>query len=67
MTRIRGVYGYGTGEYILAGPGGTSVDGLQFLDAAGNEITDWQYDRTGPVETTMRERAINVIIESDRP
>ncbi len=67
MTRVRGVYGYGTGEFILAGPGGTSVDGLQFLDAAGNEITDWVYDRTGPVEQTMRERAINVIIESDRP
>lgn len=67
LARIRGVYGFGTGEFMLPGPGGVTVDGMQFLDAAGNEITDWAYDDTGPVAPTIRDRAINVIITEDRP
>lgn len=67
MTRVRGVYGYGTGAYMLPGPGGATIDGLQFLDSAGNETTDWQYEGTGPVPADMRARAIDVIIEADRP
>jgi hypothetical protein len=67
MARVRGVYGYGTGKFMLPGAGGVTVDGMQFLDAAGNELTDWAYEDTGPVPPDMRDRAINVIIESDRP
>ena len=36
MTRVRGVYGYGTGEFMLDNPHGESVDALRFLDADGN-------------------------------
>lgn len=67
MTRVRGVYGYGTGEFLLAAPDGTMVDGMQFLDTDGNAITDWAYPGTGPVAEEARTRAMNVIIETDRP
>ncbi|MCP4449709.1 MAG: hypothetical protein GY811_30915 [Myxococcales bacterium] len=66
-TRVRGVYGYGTGEFMLQGANGVNVDGLQFLDADGNQITDWAYEGAGPVPAEARQRAIDVVIEVDRP
>ncbi len=67
MERVRGVYGYGTGEFMLPGTGGVVVDGLQFLDPAGNAITDWAYEGAGPVDPAGRQRALDVIITEDRP
>ena len=32
-ARVRGVYGHGTGDFMLPSPDGGKVDGLQFLDA----------------------------------
>jgi len=66
-TRVRGVYGFGTGEFMLQGAGGVTVDGLQFLDTDGNPTTDWAYDGAGPVDPDVRQRAIDVVIDADRP
>ena len=66
-TRVRGVYGFGTGEFMLEGAGGVTVDGLQFLDADGNPTTDWAYQGAGPVDPDVRQRAIDVVIDVDRP
>jgi hypothetical protein len=65
--RVRGVYGYGTGEFLLAAPDGTWVDGLQFLDDDGNPITTWAYDQAGPIAPARRDQALGVVIDVDRP
>jgi len=66
LARVRGVYGYGTGEFVLDGPGGQQVDGLQFLDADGGAMTTWVHRGTGPVEPEARQRAIDVVLDSLR-
>ncbi len=63
LTRVRGVYGFGTGEFLLEAPGGESVDGLQFLDANGDPLTTWAYEGTGPVQPDVLARALDVILE----
>jgi hypothetical protein len=61
-TRIRGVYGHGTGEFILTGHDGTKVDGLQWLDADRNPLTTFMHDATGPLSTDVYDRAWSVIL-----
>ncbi len=61
--RIRGVYGFGTGEFLLQAHDGTMVDGLQYLDNDGNPTTDWFHEGTGPVAPEVRERAMGVILD----
>jgi len=64
LTRVRGVYGFGTGEFMLQAHDGTMVDGLQFLDADGNETTDWFHEDTGPVAPAVRDRALGVVLDA---
>ena len=66
LQRVRGVYGFGTGEFILDGPDGQQVDGLQFLDADGNDLTAWVHEGTGPLEEAVRSRAIGVVLDEVR-
>lgn len=61
--RVRGVYGFGTGQFLLDGPDGQQVDGLQFLDAKGNPLTTWVHRGTGPVEPDARQRALDVVLD----
>lgn len=61
-ARVRGVYGFGTGEFMLPGPDGRLVDGLQFLDATGNATTTWVHPGTGPLPRERLERALGVIL-----
>lgn len=62
--RIRGVYGFGTGEFMLQAHDGTFVDGLQFLNPDGSQSTDWAHPGTGPVDPDRMDRAMNVILEN---
>ena len=62
LARVRGVYGFGTGEFMLPGAQGEMVDGLQFLDAAGEELTTWFHDGTGPASAEVRDRALGVVV-----
>jgi hypothetical protein len=62
LARVRGIYGYGTGEFLLQGASGEMVDGLQFLDADGNDTTTWHHPDTGPVAADKRARAIEVVV-----
>ena len=64
LDRIRGVYGYGTGEFMLEGPNGQLVDGLQFLDDDGAPLTTWVHLGTGPVPEDARQRALDVILDA---
>lgn len=62
-ARIRGVYGHGTGEFLLLDPTDqTLVDGLQWLDADRNPTTLWQQEGTGPLEPAVYDRAWNVVL-----
>lgn len=61
--RVRGVYGYGTGEYVLTGAHGESIDALQFIDANGNQVTDFVHPGTGPLESERIERALSVEVQ----
>lgn len=63
ITRVRGVYGFGTGEFVLPGPNGQTSDALQFLDADGQPLTTWVHEGTGPVNPTRRERALSVFLD----
>jgi len=63
-ARIAGVYGHGTGEFMLPAPDGTLVDGLQYLDADGNPTTTWAHEGTGPMAPDVYQRAWDVILEA---
>jgi hypothetical protein len=63
LARVRGVYGYGTGDFLLTGSEGERVDGLQFLDPDGNPTTTWVHDGSGPVAPDRRARALDVVLE----
>lgn len=65
-ARVRGVYGYGTGEFMLPGHDGGLVDGLKFLDADGGPTTSWFHAGTGPVDAARRQRALNVTVGNAR-
>ena len=68
LSRVKGVYGFGTGEFMLDNPHGDPVDALKFLDEDGQPITDWVHSGTGPLAPEVRDRAIGVILttETDR-
>lgn len=59
-SRVRGVYGYGTGEFMLENPYGPDVDALGFLDADGNATTRFVHPGTGPLSAEARDRALGV-------
>ncbi len=62
LARVRGVYGHGTGEYMLQGSQGEFVDALQFLDEDGNDTTIWHHAGTGAASEEVRGRALGVIL-----
>ncbi|MFK7988218.1 MAG: hypothetical protein AB8I08_19515 [Sandaracinaceae bacterium] len=62
LARVRGVYGFGTGEFMLDAPAGEQVDGLRFLDDDGNATTTWVHPGTGPLPEARRDRALGVIL-----
>ena len=59
-ARVRGVYGHGTGEFMLDNPNGDPVDALQFLDEDGNPTTLFVHEGTGPLDEDVRTRALDV-------
>jgi hypothetical protein len=61
-TRIKGVLGYGTGEYMLLGSDGVKVDGLQFLDANGDQITTWVHEGTGALSPAMQSSLLSTVV-----
>lgn len=63
-ARVRGVYGYGTGEFMIDAPGGEQIDGLQFLAEDGTPLTTWVHDGTGPLATARIQAALSVILEA---
>lgn len=60
MARIRGVYGYGTGEFQIPGADQVVMDPFQFLDGDGKQLSEWQQPGTGAVNEKAREAAIEV-------
>ncbi len=63
LARVRGVYGFGTGQYMLEAPDGHMVDALQFIDDAQNPLTTWVHPNTGPLPTPRLDRAVGVILD----
>jgi hypothetical protein len=63
-ARVRGVYGYGTGEFMLDNPEGDPVDALQFLDDEGNPTTLFVHEGSGPLAPEVIERALGVDLEN---
>ena len=61
--RVRGVYGFGTGEFMLEVPGGGSIDALKFLEDDGTPNSDWVHDNSGPLPEARRDRAMNVFLD----
>lgn len=62
VARIRGVYGFGTGQFMLPGPGTQRVDGLRFLDDDGEPTTDWFHPGSGPLPVARRLRAMTTTV-----
>lgn len=62
LARVRGVYGFGTGEFMLEAPNADPVDGLQFLAEDGTSLTTWVHEGTGPVAPDVRQRALDVVL-----
>jgi hypothetical protein len=63
LTRVKGVYGFGTGDFMQTHPNGEPVDVLRFLDDEGNPTTTWVHEGTGPLPEAMRNRALGVILD----
>ena len=61
--RVRGVYGFGTGEFMLDNPKGEPVDALQFLDEDGRQIVQFAHPGTGPLAPEVIERALSVKVQ----
>ncbi|MFT7520056.1 MAG: hypothetical protein ACI9MC_002200, partial [Kiritimatiellia bacterium] len=61
-ARVRGVYGFGTGEFMLPDANGNVVDALQYLDADGKQLTEWVHEGTGPLDKASRDRALSVVL-----
>ncbi len=61
-ARIKGVMGYGTGEFMIDGSDGVKVDGMQFLDAAGNEITTWVHAGTGALPLATQQKMLETVV-----
>ena len=64
MARARGVYGFGTGEFLLDADDGSQVDGLRFLDDAGEPTTTWVHPGTGPLPAPRRDRALGFALDA---
>ena len=62
-ARVKGVYGHGTGEFMLKQAGGDPIDALQFIDDEGNAVTSFVHEGTGPLTAESRERALSVELE----
>ena len=62
LTRVKGVYGYGTGEFLIEHPGG-SMDPLQFLDEEGNLTSAFVHRNTGPLSAERLEKALGVVLD----
>ncbi len=66
LARIRGVYGFGTGEFMLERAGGAEpVDALKFLSEDGESLMDWVHPGSGPVPADRRSRAIDVVLSEE--
>ena len=63
-ARVKGVYGFGTGEFLLDGADGTTLDPLQFLDEDGNPTSTFAHPETGPLAAEVIERALSVEVEA---
>ncbi|NCG20348.1 MAG: hypothetical protein GWP91_15170 [Rhodobacterales bacterium] len=61
-ARVKGVYGFGTGEFMLENPDGPPVDALQMLAPDGTQLTEWTHIGTGPVPEARRDRALGVTV-----
>jgi len=57
---VKGVYGYGTGEFMLEDGEGNAYDLTQILDAEGEPMVDFAHEGTGPVPADKRERAMEI-------
>mgnify|MGYP002630944500 CR=1 FL=1 len=62
-ARVKGVYGYGTGEFMLENPEGEAVDAMQFVDEDGQQLTDFFHPGTGPLSQESRDRALGVELD----
>ena len=62
LQRIKGVYGYGTGEFLLENPAGEPIDALQFISEDGEQLTEWVHPNTGPLKSEVLDRALGVIL-----
>ena len=61
LARVRGVYGFGTGDFMLPDKEGHVADALQFLDKDGKPLTEWVHPGTVPRKDAL-DRAIGVIL-----
>jgi hypothetical protein len=59
-ARVRGVYGYGTGEFLIEAADGSQIDALQFLAPDHSPLTTWVHEGTGPLTKERVDRALAV-------
>ena len=62
QERVKGVYGFGTGEFMLDTPDGGQVDALQFLHPDGAITTPFVHPGSGPLSMEVISRALAVEI-----
>ena len=59
-ARVKGVYGFGTGEFMLDTPDGGQVDALRFLHPDGSITTPFVHPGSGPLSMEVISRALAV-------
>jgi len=63
QARVRGVYGFGTGEFMLESSSGQPVDALQFLHPDGSTTTPFVHPGSGPLAMEVINNALSVTVD----
>ncbi|MBL91176.1 MAG: hypothetical protein CMH56_05095 [Myxococcales bacterium] len=59
---VKGVYGFGTGEFMLRDGEGQAYDLTQILDENGDPIVDFAHEGTGAVPPDVIQRAMEITV-----
>ena len=62
IERVKGVFGFGTGEFLLKDADGKEVDALQFLHPDGSTTTPFVHPGSGPLSLEVINNALSATV-----
>jgi hypothetical protein len=62
ILRVKGVFGFGTGEFLLKDADGKEIDALQFLNPDGSTTTPFVHPGSGPLSLDVINNALSATV-----